>query len=93
MKAVRAEDTLSTDERTRLLARTRGFQSALDHFERNREALLRSHADRWIAVLADGATVVASDHDGLLREMERLGLDPTAAVIEFMSSKPQTFIL
>ena len=61
--------------------------------ERERETLLKTYPDNWVAVSKDGVVAVDQSLEGVFANVDASGLHRNAVEVEFMDTDPKTLIL
>ena len=62
-------------------------------FDRRREELTEKYPDQFVALADDGTVVASETLDGVMAELDRRGLRGGGCVMEYLSSKPEVWIL
>ncbi len=68
------------------------FQKSIDWFYAHREELVKQHPDQWIGMYQD-KIVVASELEQLIERMENAGIPRGKALVEFLNTKEENWIL
>ena len=62
-------------------------------FDRRREELTEKYPDHYVALAADDTIVACETLDGVMFELDRLGLRRGDCVMEYLSAEPEIWIL
>ena len=94
---------ITGQERKRLLESLGGEETVLEGirwygercelFDRRREELTEKYPDRYVALAADDTIVASETLDGVFEDLDRRGLEREPCVVEFLSAKPEIWIL
>ncbi len=71
----------------------RMFRRCIKRMNDERDALMETYPDKWVAMSEDGVVAVADDHKGVLAELDRKGIDRGDVFTELLDTNPPVMIL
>ena len=69
------------------------MHAAWQRMERERETLLKTYPDKWVAMSKDGVVAVADSVEGVFAKVDDIGLHRNAVNVRFIDTSPKTLIL
>ncbi len=69
------------------------FTQDMLYFDEHREELLQQYPDRWVAVYHQQVVGATKDLERLVRQLERKGIPPGRAFIEYLTDAETVLIL
>ena len=73
--------------------RMRTFHRCVERMNDERDTLLHTYPDKWVAMSEDGVVAIADDLKGVLAEVDGKGIDRTEVFTEFLDTDPPELIL
>ena len=71
----------------------RWYGERCDLFDSRRDELTAQYPDQFVAMAADDTIIASETLDGLFDEIDRRGIAREPCVVEYLSSKPEMWIL
>ena len=69
------------------------YSKRVVRFEEMRNALMKKHPDKWVAMADEEIVTVAESLQDALDELDRRGIRRADAVVEFLNTRPRNMIL
>ena len=69
------------------------FTERVRHFDGRRAELTKEYPNKWVAMYEKEIVASSNSLEGLLTELDSCGVSKREAIIDFLNTEPQIFIL